>query len=826
MPLAPGHRLGPYEILSSLGAGGMGEVYEARDTRLGRTVAIKVLPEALAADAAARARFEREARAVSRLAHPNVCTLHDVGEEEGVHFLVMEHCQGETLAERLERGRPATDEALQIAVQIARALEAAHRKGVVHRDLKPHNVMITPEGRAKLLDFGLAKSLQAADEDPGSEGETATQVLTQTGMVLGTPSYLSPEQARGDETDELTDVWAFGCLLYEMLTGGRAFGAKTPSGALVAVLMRDPRWDDLPDDLPDRVRHLLRRSLRKDPKRRLQHIGDARIEIEEVLEQGSVESSSPPEATPPGTDDGAGGDPVGTVPGAAVGGRRRSMARSAVLVLAASVALAAAAAGTWLALRVDTGVELADRSIAVLPFETLGQETTTPFTEGIHGDILTRLSKISELSVTSRTSVLRFRDPQRPLPAIARELGVAWILRGEVQEVGDRVQVNARLVDAAEDRQVWADSYRRELTAENLFDIQEEITEEIAAQLHARLTPEERRAVGRAPTGDLEAYRLYIRGVGQLEEWTGDDMRSAVEYFQRAIELDPDYALAWAGLSDALSLLEVYGFSLPPGAPTPAEAARRAVELGPEVPEARLSHAIRLLLSQSPPRDAPRALRELERAVELRPSFGSAYIWIAWVHLLVGNPDRALEPAERAVELDPLAPAARVFLAEAYLANGEREAALREAVRGREIQPEKPLSHLMEALALHHLGRFEEAEDVLETALSLTPPEGQAPTRSLLRAVLAASTAAAGRIDRARELSSLIDPVADPFSAGLAHAALAEEDDALEAFSRIQDWDQFSTIFLRYFFPDALGPLRDTPRYEQLLRRADRSWSV
>lgn len=465
-----------------------------------------------------------------------------------------------------------------------------------------------------------------------------------------------------------------------------------------------------------------------------------------------------------------------------------------------------------------------DRSIAVLPFETLGQNEASTFTDGVHGDMLTRLSKVPDLKVTSRTSVLRYRKPESSLPEIARDLGVAWVLMGEIQEAGDEVQVNARLVHAVDDNQIWAERYRRELTAENLFDIQRELTEEIAAQLQVHLTREEKRLAARAPTGDLDAYRLYIRGRSQLEQWTEEEMRRAVTYFQGAIDLDPEYALAWAGLSDALSLLRWYGYASPVDAPAPEEAAEQALALAPDLAEAHASRGI--VLCSSERSDGPGALRELEEAVRLRPSYAYALIWIAWLHLLLGDPEEALEPAERAAKLNPLAPAARVFLAETYLANHRWAPALREAARGRELQPEKPLSHLMEALALHHLGRFTEAETALETSLSLTPREGKTPTRSEIRAVLAVVSAARGQTDRARQQLEQIDGDAEPFSAGLVLAALGEQDAALEAFERVSDWGQLSTEYLRYFFPDVLGPLRQTPRYRELLRQADRSWGV
>jgi len=533
----------------------------------------------------------------------------------------------------------------------------------------------------------------------------------------------------------------------------------------------------------------------------------------ELTPEGLVRTAADEVGDPP-----AGSVDAGTAPGRGPGWRPRI---GAVIGLA----LLAAAAGGWYVLRGAGEPEVTDRSIAVLPFETLGRQETTAFTDGVHGDILTRLSRIPDLSVISRASVMQYRNPGRPLPEIARQLGVAWVLQGEVQESGGQVQVNARLVRADRDRQVWAESYRRELTARNLFDIQSELTDRIARRLQAELSPAGLSAASRVPTENLEAYRLYVRGRSRLERWTGRDIGQAVTYFRQAIDLDPDYALAWAGLSDALSLLRWYGFPLPADASAPAEAASRALELGPQLAEAHASRAI--VLSSRVPADAPEALRELEEAVRLRPSYAYAYIWMAWLHLLVGTPDAALAPAERAVELDPLDPAARVFLAESYLANGRAEAALRAAARGRELQPEKPLAHLMEALALHHLGRVPEAEAALESALSLVPPEGRTPSRSQLEGLLVVSRAAAGDTAGARAMLAAIgDGDGDPFFVGLAHAALGQEDAAFGAFREVRDWGQLATVSLRYLFPEVLGPLRQRAAYRDLLRGADRSWGV
>ena len=779
-----GKTLGHYEILEPLGSGGMGEVYRARDTKLERDVAIKVLPEDLAADPDRLARFDREAKLLASLNHSNIGAIHGLEECDGVRFLVLELIEGQTLEQRLLRGRLPVPEALDIAVQIAAALEAAHEEGIIHRDVKPANLLLTPRGGVKVLDFGIAKST-VPDADIAATAQATS--LTMDGTLMGTPPYMSPEQIRGGQVDEKTDVWAFGCVLYEMLTGTRAFAAETVSDTLADILTKEPNGGALPKATPDRVRTLLERLFRKDPERRLRHIGDARIELEEAR----ASSSERPSATAP-----------------------------KVLVALLGLAAAGLAAG-WYFLGSGGDPAITDRSIAVLPFETLGQEEATVFTQGIHGDLLARLSSIADLKVTSRTSVMRFRGSDMSLPEIARQLGVAWVVAGEVQEVGDQVQVNARLMNARQDRQVWAQSYRRQLTAENLFQIQGELTARIAEQLRARLTPAELRAVERVPTENLEAYRLYVLGRGRLEQRTEDEMRRAADYFQQAIDRDPSYALAWAGLADTVMLLGWYGYLPPQAAPDPELAARQALEYGPNLAEAHASLGIFHAMRQ----EGPAAIREFERAVELRPSYADAYGWLAWLELVLGRPQEALVPAQRAAELDPWAPWAQAFLAETHLANGEAERALQEARRAREIQPEYGIAHFMEGMVLFHLDRFAEAKSALEIALSLVPPQGT-PNHAQVLAILAVIQVASGDSVGAGDLLAQIDATVDPFPAGLVHAALGEHEEAFEAFRRVGEWGQISTEMLRYFFPTILDPLREDPRYDELLREADQSWGL
>lgn len=468
--------------------------------------------------------------------------------------------------------------------------------------------------------------------------------------------------------------------------------------------------------------------------------------------------------------------------------------------------------------------ELPARSVAVLPFENLGgTEETDLFAAGLHDDLITELSKVSDLAVISRTSVTGYRDTDRPASDIAGELGVGTLVEGGVRQASGRMRLNVQLVDARRDVHLWGERYDRELTAENLFDLQAELAARIAEILRVKLSPGEQRRMGRAPTENLDAYRLCVQARGFVDQRTGESMRRAVDYFRRTLDRDPSYALAWSGLADALALLEFYGHDLPDDAPDAMEAARRAVELTPESGEAHTS----LGILHSLRREGPDALRELGRARELAPSYAEPHAWLAWVQLLRGRPSAAGARMRRAVELNPFVPAFRSYLAEALLAQGEHEAARDEARRARELHPDFALAAFVEGLVLHHTGRRREAASALGEALSLTRPSGT-PSRPEARAALAVARQASGEEDRARELLGRLEEDRDSpgaaFSIGLVRASLGDEDGAFRSFREVREWDDFAVDHARHFFPDVLGPMRETPRWRRLLRRIDRDW--
>ncbi|TDJ30836.1 MAG: TIR domain-containing protein [Gammaproteobacteria bacterium] len=460
--------------------------------------------------------------------------------------------------------------------------------------------------------------------------------------------------------------------------------------------------------------------------------------------------------------------------------------------------------------------DIADRTIAVLPFETLGADKANAFTEGIHLGVLTRLANVSDLAVISRTSVMAYRITDKTLPQIARELKVSWVVRADVQQVGGEVQINARLVDAVRDRAVWAKEYRRTLSAENIFDIQADVSKSIIVALQVQLSSFELERVEQIPTDNLEAYRLYLLGRNALDERSKEGMQQAADYFQQAIDEDASYALAWTGLADALSLYHDYGFEETGNKLLQAEQAiRHALLLDSDLAETHASYG--LLLSNR--NQGPAAVKELSQAIELRPSYAEAHNWLGWVHLLLGHPQEGLESTTRAVALDPLSGEAVSNLALAYLAIGKHEIALSEARRVEDTLPSWPTGKLYEGLALYHLARLTEAHSVLQHLSVPWTDSGASAAQALV-------LVATGDLFEARVRLAQIEQTDDLFSAGLIYAALGETDRAFAVFERIDQWRAWPTLAMRYYFPNVLSPVRNDVRYQKLLREIDRSWGI
>jgi eukaryotic-like serine/threonine-protein kinase len=657
MPLAPGTRLGPYEILSPLGAGGMGAVYKARDTRLGRVVAIKVLLGQHAEDSAMRIRFEREAQAISALSHPSICTLHDIGEHEGMHFLVMEYLEGETLAARLARGPLPLDKALELGREIALALAAAHDHGVVHRDLKPGNVVLT-EGGPKLLDFGLAK-LHAASHGivDLTAQETVAGPLTEPGEVLGTLQYMAPEQLEGRAGDSLSDVFAFGCLLYEMISGRRPFVGQSRAGVMAAILKEAPsKLSEAGQAIPPAIDRVVQHCLEKDPAQRFQSMRDVVFDLATL-------SAAPPPLRPVD---------------AAEEGARRVM-------------------------------------LVVLPFENLSQDPDQEyFSAGLTEETIVDLGELASdrLGVIARTSAMSYRGTRKSIAEIGRELGVEFAVEGSVRRHAGRVRISVQLIRTGDQTQIWAHQYDRELS--DVLAVQDDLGRAIAAQVDVRLAPS--RAPRRASNRPVHhaAYEAYLQGRFHLWRVTRPDLDRALEYFRQATELDPTMAEAYAGLAQAYVVLPIAGGAEPREAfPRAERAARQALEIDPDSVAAQTAMTgLRHWYNW----DWAGAEVYARRAIERNPSDARAHQVLGRLLTNVGRHDEAIAEIDLARRLDPLAPLIHALSADFRLEArryDEMEPLIR---RAHELDPNFWVAHVSAAKLYLHQARHADALAAAERA--------------------------------------------------------------------------------------------------------------
>ncbi|HEU5311212.1 MAG TPA: protein kinase [Candidatus Eisenbacteria bacterium] len=712
MTLTAGTRLGVYEISGTLGAGGMGEIYRARDVRLDRAVAIKALPREFAHDPERRARFEREARLVASLSHPNIAGIYGIEDFERVPFLVLEYVPGETLAAKLSRGPLPIAETAAIASQIASAMAAAHERGIVHRDLKPGNVMLTPEGAVKVLDFGIAKA------DHGAASEATSDTMTREGTVLGTAAYMSPEQARGKGVDRRADVWAFGCILFECLAGRRPFHGATGTDTLVSVLEREPDWSTLPPSIPTTLREGIRRCLQKDPSQRPSELTDLRRELERMV-----------------------APQLGGASGAAA----------------------------------------SSPSLAVLYFENISSDKESEyFCAGITEDILTDLSKIKGLRVASRNAVAKFRGTVVDIPRVAADLGVTAVMEGSVRRSGDRVRITAQLINAADGFHLWAERYDR--TLQDVFAVQEEIASSIAAALRGALTPSEAKELRRDRPSDARAYDLYLKGREQYAGYSRESLAAAMELFRQAIEVEPDYALAWAGVADCYGQLHQWGWDPNrEGASRGLQAARRAVALNPKLAEAHKAEA--LVLRALGDKDGER--KALLRSVDCNPRYTPALNNLAVGAFEDGNIAAAERYVREILRIDPHDPFALMWMMQLTVSTARIEETLEvgaELLRSSALNFYIVGAHIMNAAA--HLMRGDDAAALSEMegidtadamgvnadvvravvvwrrgdlaeAARLVDRAMESSQKGAFTLILAAGVqVAAGRLDRARELLS------------------------------------------------------------------------
>ncbi|MHC4172663.1 MAG: protein kinase domain-containing protein [Planctomycetota bacterium] len=797
----PGSQIGQFRIERELGRGAVGVVYLAHDTKLDRSVAIKSLPAEVMANPKARSRFQREARLLASVNHPNIATIHEVLEEaEDIGYLILEYVPGQTLAERIAKKPLKLEEALSIALQIAEAVAAAHEHDVIHRDLKPGNIKITPEGKVKVLDFGLAKAV-------GGEATDQQSTVTEPGRVIGTPAYMSPEQARGKPTDKRSDIWSFGCVLYEMLSGRIPFKGETISDTLANILQTDPEWHALPSTTPANIVALLRRCLEKEPRRRLRDIGDISI----TLEDTTIELQRPILRTKP---------------------VRASRVRPTKWSRRALPWLVTGAAVTILVLfGIIIGLKLGRppgkpegkpillpaakpiKAIVVLPFENLsGDPEQEYFVDGMTDALSAELGKIKALRVISRTSAMQYKNTEKVIPEIAQELGVDAVIEGSVLKAGNDVRVTAQLVDGRTDAHLWSDNYTGTLT--NILTLQSQVTLAIAREIEAALTPEEERRIARTKPINPKAYEAFLKGKFFYDKITAEGVRTATDYFEQAIDIEPDYAEAYAWLSCAYWVPSVWGYTRPHDSfPRAKRAASTAMALDDTDPMAHIAVGWIALAYDW---DWEKGKESYDQAIKLNPSNADGYHGLSFYWDIAGRSDKGIEAIQTALKLDPLSLSLNNGLAWTYSHAGQTEEAIAQRKKILELNP----SHIetLAGLAQNYLtlSMYAEAEESISKAMDIA---GRTPD---LLVDLASIYALSDRKDDAETLlqelqkSATSEYVSPTFFAEV-YASLGNTDEAFRWLEKAYKERNWGMLFLRIW--PLWDPLRSDPRFDDLVQR-------
>jgi eukaryotic-like serine/threonine-protein kinase len=842
MPISSGTRLGRYEIRSRLGAGGMGEVYLAQDTKLDRKVALKILPGELASHRDRMERFIREAKAAATLNHPNIAHIYEIGEADGANFIAMEYVDGATLSEKISRDGAQWAKLLHYLQQVAEGLAKAHAAGVVHRDIKPDNIMITRDGHAKILDFGLAKLIEGrGDGETRGRGDESNTLIaasprhsvsapgTSPGLILGTVGYMSPEQAQAKPVDQRSDIFSFGCVLYEAATGRKPFDGSSVVDTLHKIIFDPaPAITDFNPSASPELQRVIRKCLAKEPEKRYQTIRDTANDLEELIEEmrglseterSVAASSSATTSTAPGVTDEAvraeSTGPVSRPPASSAEYVVAGIKQHKLVTVIALVVLVVAVVGLGLFLHARN-TEVAIESIAVLPFENQNRDPNQDYlSDGVTESIINSLTQLPNLRVIARSSVFRYKGKETDPLALGKELGVRAVLVGRMMQRGDNLTISTELVDVRDNKQLWGEQYERK--ASDLMSMQRDIAGQIVNNLRLKISGEEHNRMMKHYTENPEAYQLYLKGRFYWNKRTAESLKKGIEYFQQAIDKDPNYALAYTGLADGYSSL---GLTLDAGSLSPSEAipkasaaAVRALQMDDTLAEAHTSLAfIRLHYDW----DWSDAEREFKRAIELNPNYDNAHHWYSHYLMALGRTEESLSESKRFLELDQIGLITNAHLGWHYLYAHKYDLAIEQLQKALEMDPNYGLTHWYLGEAYEQKAMYPEATAELRKA------QGLLKENVAVEAEMGLVYALSGKRDEAQKVIDELKQISkgryvSSYHLALIYIGLGEKDRAFESLENAYRERSDSLVYLKV--DPRLDTLHSDPRFADLIRR-------